>query len=568
RILQAMVGDPGRRLSSVGVLDGGEVARLDEFGQVAVLGESSVLVSVPGLWAGQVARTPLGVALVCGGRSWTYGEVDEASDRLARVLVGRGVGVGDVVALLCERSAEAFVGILGVLKSGAAYVPLDPDHPDASIAFIVGDALPVGAVVTRGLGRRLEGLGLWVVEVEDPGVVAGGGVSLPVVAAESVAYLIYTSGTTGTPKGVAVTHTGIAGLVASHVQRLGITEQSRVLQFAPLIFDMSVGNMWWALLSGAAAVIPCGDEVLPGQELLELLARDRVSHAKFTPSTLAALPAEELAGLTLVTGGEVCTAEIVDRYGAVARLVNEYGPTETTVDVTLGYPVVVGSGAAPIGSAVSGAVLFVLDKWLRRVPVGVVGELYVAGPMVACGYWRRAGLTSSRFVACPFGGPGVRMYRTGDLVSWGVDGQLVYVGRADEQVKIRGFRIELGQVSAALAGLEGVEQAVVVAREDRPGDKRLVGYVTGTADPVGVRAALAERLPGYMVPAAVVVIEALPLTVNGKLDKRALPAPDYRDGGNYRAPTSAVEEVLAGIYAQVLGLDQVGTEDSFFELGG
>ena len=340
-----------------------------------------------------------------------------------------------------------------------------------------------------------------------------------------------------------------------------------------LAFDASVWEIWAPLLHGGRVVVVPEEVVRSPEDFRELLVGERVNMLLQTPSAVGLLSREGLESVALMAAAEACPGEVVDRWAPGRVMINGYGPTETTVYASISAPLAPGSGAPPIGSPVPGAALFVLDGWLRPVPAGVVGELYVAGRGVACGYVRRAGLTASRFVACPFAGAGARMYRTGDLVWWGADGQLRYVGRADEQVKIRGYRIELGEIQAALAGLDGVEQAVVIAREDRPGDKRLVGYITestaDTVDPAAARAALAEGLPTYMIPVAVVVLEAMPLTPNGKLDRRALPAPEYHHtGGGYRAPASAVEEILAGIYARVLGLERVGVDDSFFDLGG
>ena len=287
------------------------------------------------------------------------------------------------------------------------------------------------------------------------------------------------------------------------------------------------------------------------------------------PSAVGCCRPKGLESAALLLGGEACPAEVVDRWAPGRVVINAYGPTEATVYASMSAPLTPASGVGPIGAPVSSSALFVLDGWLRPVPAVVVGELYVAVAGWGVGYMGRAGLTGSRFVACPFGGSGARMYRTGDLVCWGADGQLQYLGRADEQVKIRGYRIELGEVQAALAwlrwgGAGGGDRPRGPPRRQAPGGL----CHRDQPDPAGIRAALAERLPAYMVPAAVVVIEALPLTVNGKLDTRALPAPEYRDGDRYRAPANAVEEVLAGIYAQVLGLERVGVDDSFFELGG
>ena len=567
RVLRAVTADPARLLSSVDLLDVGERARLDEFGNRAVLARrSSAPASLPVLFAEQVARTPDVVALVCGDRSLTYAELDAAANRLAHVLAGYGAGPGQSVALLFSRSAEAIVSILAVLKTGAAYLPIDPALPEARIGFMVNDAAPVAAVTTAEFADRFDAPGLAVIDVNDPVVETQPATALPAPSPDDIAYLIYTSGTTGMPKGVAIAHRHAAQLLAS--MGADLPSPGVWSQWHSLAFDVSVWEIFGALLHGGRLVVVSEEVARSPEDLHALLVAERVSVLSQTPSAAGMLAPEGLEGTALVVAGEACPTELVDRWAPGRVMINAYGPTEATVYAAISAPLQAGSGVAPIGSPVPGAALFVLDTLLRQVPAGVVGELYVAGAGVGYGYAGRAPLTGTRFVACPFGAPGDRMYRTGDLVRWGADGQLQYLGRADEQVKIRGYRIELGEVQAALAGLDQVEQAVVIAREDRPGDKRLVGYVTGAVDPAQVRATLAQRLPGYMVPAAVVALAELPLTPNGKLDRRALPSPEYRDADQYRAPGNEVEEILAGIYAEVLGLERVGVDDSFFELGG
>src|SRR6202012_3557709 len=493
-------------------------------------------------------------------------ELDEASSRLARRLAGCGARPGESVALMFSRSAEAVVAMVAVLKTGAAYVPIDPVLPAARVEFLFADAGPVAVVSTAGFVERLHGLGVAVIDVGDPGIDAESGVGLAAPDPGDIAYLIYTSGTTGVPKGVAVTHRNVTALLASldpGVRRGGVWSQ-----WHSYGFDVSVWEIFGALLHGGRLVVIPESVVRSPEDFHALLVAERVDVLSQTPSAAAMLSPEGLGSAALVVAGEACPTELVDRWAPGRTMVNAYGPTEATVYAAVSAPLSAGCGVAPIGCPVPGAALFVLDGGLHPVPAGVVGELYVAGRGVACGYVGRAGLTASRFVACPFGASGERMYRTGDLVRWGADGQLQYLGRADEQVKIRGYRIELGEVQAALSALVGVEQAVVIAREDHPGDKRLVGYITGRADAAQIRSALAERLPAYMVPAAVVAIDSLPLTVNGKLDTRALPEPEYQGNERYRAPSDACEEILAGIYAQVLGVERVGADASFFDLGG
>src|SRR5262249_19829931 len=387
------------------------------------------------------------------------------------------------------------------------------------------------------------------------------------VGPHNLAYVIYTSGSTGTPKGVAVTHHGIPNLAAAQIDRFAITSQSRVLQFASPSFDAAVSEIATALVSGATLVLMPAQR--GGDGRARLVFWHDGSHAALPPVLLADLP-EDVPLQTLIVAGEACSADVVARWSPGRRMINAYGPTEATVCATMSEAL---SDACvpPLGGPIWNTRIYVLDGCLEPVPVGVVGELYIAGAGVGRGYVGRGALTGERFVADRYGAAGGRMYRSGDLARWRGDGVLEFVGRADHQVKVRGFRIEPGEIEAALVRHASVSQAVVVARSDRAGGQQLIGYVVlaagADADAAALRSPVGARLPGYLVPSAIVGFDCLPLTANGKLDRGALPAPQLR-AGVVRMARSPQEELLCGLFAEVLGLERVGIDDDFFALGG
>ncbi|MEU6664495.1 amino acid adenylation domain-containing protein [Streptomyces sp. NPDC046727] len=563
-------------------------------------GRSAVAVTpgttIPSRFAAQAARTPEATAVTTsGGTRLTYRELDERSNRLARLIVARGAGPEDFVAVALPRGAELIVAVLAVLKAGAAYLPLEPAHPAERIAHTLRDARPKLLLTTTD--TRLPG------PADVPGPLRvdldtdATGAELaacpatapdPALTADHPAYVIYTSGSTGRPKGVVVPHRNVIRLLDSTDRWFRFGPDDVWTLFHSIAFDFTVWELWGALLyGGRLVVVPYDVSRSPGA-FLDLLAAERVTVLNQTPSAFYQLMRadadrpRELALRHVVFGGEALDlgrlADWYARHPDAPRLVNMYGITETTVHVSyqeLDRELAAAGHGSVIGRGIPDLRVYVLDSALRPVPQGVPGELYVAGPGLARGYLGRPALTAGRFVACPYGEPGERMYRTGDLARWRPDGTLVYLGRADEQVQLRGFRIELGEIATVLGGHPWPAEVAVVAREDRPGDQRLVAYVVphepdGGPDDrelaAGLRAYAAERLPEHMVPAAVVRLPALPLTPNGKLDRRALPAPAYTTSG--QAPRTREEAALCTVFATVLGLERVGVDDDFFALGG
>ncbi|MFC8516110.1 amino acid adenylation domain-containing protein [Streptomyces sp. NPDC057257] len=515
---------------------------------------------------------PHAIALVYGDTSLTYAELNVRANQLAHHLQSLGARPGAVVAVSVPRSVELVVALLAVLKSGAAYLPLDPDYPPPRLAYMLQDARPVCAITDRA-GRLPEDTGVPLVALDGLDVSGRLRVNPPrALTPADPAYVIYTSGSTGRPKGVVVPHRAIDNRLRWMQHEYRLTAADRVLQKTPSSFDVSVWEFFWPLREGATLVVAepgvHKDPVL----LARLIREQAVTTCHFVPSMLqvflsAPEAAECRAALCRVfCSGEALPRETADAFGRTlpgVGLHNLYGPTEAAVDVTYHACTPGDPGPVPIGRPVWNTRLYVLDAALQPCPPSVPGELYLAGVQLADGYLGRAELTASRFVADPFGPAGSRMYRTGDLARWTRAGEVEYLGRTDHQVKLRGQRIELGEIEAALAARPGVDGACALVVEDR-----LVGYVTGDADPVAVRAALARELPEHMVPTAVLVLEAFPLSPNGKLDRRALPAPVFTGDADGRRPASAREEALTRLFAEVLDVVRVGPDDAFFDLGG
>ncbi|ASS74401.1 hypothetical protein CIG75_04980 [Tumebacillus algifaecis] len=532
------------------------------------------------MFEAQVQKTPDRIALRFEGESVTYAELNRRANQLARALRAKGVQPEQLIGLCVDRSVEMVIGMFGILKAGAAYLPLDPAYPTERLTFMVEDAgVQVLLTKTHVLQKIELSVATTICLDSDWPEIAKESEDNPdfAVQPDNLAYVIYTSGTTGRPKGVMIENRNVCNMSMAITERFQIDEDTIMLQFAAFSFDSSVAELFPALMNGGTVLLAPKDKVMPGPGLVELLTREQVTHVILPPSVLALLPEDQLKHLkVVVSAGEACAAELVRKWSATGRhFVNGYGPTEGTVGALIG--ICLPGEAVNVGRPMQNTTVYLLDANLQPVPVGVPGEICIGGAGLARGYLGRPDLTSEKFIDNPFEDATVpRLYKTGDLGCYLPDGRVRYISRIDNQVKIRGFRIELDEVESALLTHPDVQNASVIDREDTPGVKRLAGYVVpkeGRALSVReLRRYLAERLPDFMVPTAFALLEALPLTQNGKVDRRALPVPNTADRALYDeayvAPATPDEMMLAQIYSEVLGVEQVGVHDHFFELGG
>jgi len=592
-LLEHIVEAPDKPLSHEFLLHEGEKEMLLKRAQVSTM--NLPVRCVHHIFEEAVDRGPEHLAVVFGNQQLSYAELDARANSLAHELIHRGVQVETTVGLCVERGIDAIVGLLAILKAGGTYVPLNPELPQERLGWMIKDAAPA-VILTRDAQRS----GI----PEDCGVVLSfeelekvvqprnttrlGNIADP----QHLAYIIYTSGSTGKPKGVMIEHRSLCHTIMGQIPLFGITPESKVLSTIALSFDASLGEIFRTLLAGATLYLAPREQLLPGPELIRLLRENHITTTTLVPSVLAALPAdEELTELTTLTvGGEALSSELAQLWGKGRRLLNGYGPTEATIGATLATDWPPGE-TPPLGFPLPGVYAYVLDEDMKLLPDAISGELYLGGPGLARGYLNQPDLTAKTFLPDPFSDePGARLYRTGDRVRWRNDGQLSFLGRMDEQVKIRGHRIEPGEISSVLKQRPDIGEAVIVARSDHHGGQRLVAYLVRNAkaaaiEPAGdavmggdqgllsdLRQYLRGKLPDYMVPSAFVLLESLPLTPHGKLDRKALPDPEDENmmGSDvpYVAPENEVESRLAEIWAELLRLDQVGVNDNFFELGG
>ena len=587
RILEEITADSEQDVGSIDLLSDEERRRmLEEYNDT---GREASRATLPELFEAQVERTPEAIAVVYQDRRLTYSELNRRANQLAHLLIGKGIGPEDTVALALSRSTEMIVGLLGILKAGAAYLPLDPNYPQNRLAFMVQDTKPTCMLTDSHILPRVPTIASHIL-LDDPHIsetLARLAKTNPSdrerhtpLTPQNAIYVIYTSGSTGSPKGVVGLQSGLVNRLAWFGEKFSLCRIHAVLARSSLNFIDGSTELLGPLLRGSPVVLASDPVANNPSDLTSLIIRHDVQIITVVPSLLAAFLDQRntntdqcWSSSLWVTSGEPLLRSLAQRFSSAlpkSRLLNFYGASEASGDSL--YAEYEGSEVR-IGVPIWNTQVYVLDSRLEPVPVGVTGELYIGGAGLARGYWDRRGLTAERFVANPYGGAGARMYRTGDLVRWSPDASsLTFAGRVDQQVKIRGFRVELGEIQAVLRAQGEVQDAAVIVREGQLGTNCLVGYVTPSRhqsiDGARLRRQLGTVLPDYMVPAAIMMIEAWPLTPNGKLDRKALPTPEFVSTREFRAPRTPEHEILCGLFADVLGVERVGLDDDFFDLGG